>query len=80
MEATMKMLYIPPTIVLTLSVLAFFGMNSLAAEEAGKMAGNQLKSVEVVISKKAGELEQFAAAELQRYLLHLFRVSVKVTP
>ena len=52
----------------------------MAAEEARAIDDTRPKSIEVVISKEAGGLEQFAAAELHRYLQRLFGASVRVVP
>ena len=38
------------------------------------------ESVEIVVSADAAELEQFAAAELQRYLARLFNVASRIVP
>jgi hypothetical protein len=46
-----------------------------AASPAGSAGA---KSVEVVISQRAGSLERFAASELKRYLAELFGVSASV--
>jgi hypothetical protein len=43
-----------------------------------KAAASAVKSVEIVSVKDAGDLEKFAAAELQRYVERLFGVSAKI--
>ena len=72
----MKRLYVASTVVLTLSVLAHHGMHPVAAQDAKAIDGNRPTSIQVVLSKEGGGLEQFAAAELQRYLQRLFGASV----
>lgn len=75
----MKTLCLAPTLVLALGVLAFHGIPPVAAEEAGAIDNHRPKSLEVVLSPQAGASEQFAAAELQRYLPRLFGATVRVT-
>lgn len=73
----MKKLWFVP-VVLALSVLAHNGIQAAAAEEARPIDNNWPQSIELVISKAAGGLERFAAAELDRYLQRLFGVSVRI--
>ena len=73
----MKARDVASAIVLALGTFLHGGRNSLAAEGAGAISGDRPKSVAVVISKEAGGLEQFAAAESSRYLQRLFGVSVR---
>ena len=57
------------------SSVPFFLVAALVTSASCAWAGTP--TTEVVIAKDAGALEQFAAAELQRYLGRLFGVSAK---
>ncbi len=84
----MKMLHIAPTVILTRSILAYSvlackilacsGIDPVAAEEPQAIDAAAPKSITVVISAEASGLEQFAAAELQRYVQQLFGASVSI--
>ncbi|MHB8974031.1 MAG: alpha-glucuronidase family glycosyl hydrolase [Pirellulaceae bacterium] len=76
----MKTLSLAPLVVLMFGVLTLNGPKPVAAEEAQVSDGQPPQAIAVVIAQDAGGLEQFAAAELQRYLQQLFAVSVTVGP
>ena len=50
----------------------------LTAKEVARTEKSRPASLEVVVPKEADELEQFAAAELHRYLERLFGVAVRI--
>ncbi len=74
----MKTFYVASTVVLTLSVLTHSGAPRLTAKEVARTEKSRPASLEVVVPKEADELEQFAAAELHRYLERLFGVAVRI--
>lgn len=62
---------------------ATLGLNSIvlfAVLALGVAVPARTQSAEIVLSKEAEPLEQCAAAELQRYLVRLFDVSLEVVP
>jgi hypothetical protein len=73
----MKTFHAWTTILLTLCALAC-GNPRLAAEEAKPGESGQAMSIEVVVAKDAGELERFAASELQRYAKPLFGATATI--
>jgi hypothetical protein len=62
--------------ILVCSFLGNLDQPAVAAE-GGANDRTAMKSVEVVLFPEAGSLEQFAAAELERYLERLFGLSVR---